>query len=171
MFFEGTFASKDSNHSLFSFYKGDLKHLITLACEAPYAFNDEIGDPIMHFNKLARSSRVLFFCARKERKVIGYIYVDKPPGGIFATITVFLRYRGYSADLYKTVKLAYDYVFEYTDVERIQATIAVENRPAIIGAIMSGMKKEGVLRRACKFNRKVSDLVMLSIIREEYENE
>ena len=77
-----------------------------------------------------------------------------------------LRGKGYASE---AVKLLIDYLFSTRPLERIQATIIVENLPSQQVVEKLGFTKEGTMRKNDFVKGRFVDTLVYSLLREEWE--
>ena len=98
-----------------------------------------------HFNMLAPYAKML---------EIGYALLPSE------------RRKGYCTE---ATQLMVDYLFLSKDIARIQATTHAGNTASQKVLEKSGFKREGTLRKAVQSRGETTDLVMFSILREEWK--
>jgi aminoglycoside 6'-N-acetyltransferase len=76
------------------------------------------------------------------------------------------RRKGYCTE---ATQLMVDYLFLSKDIGRIQATTHAGNAVSQRVLEKSGFKREGTLRKAVQSRGETTDLVMFSILREEWK--
>ena len=78
-----------------------------------------------------------------------------------------LKNKGYGTE---TLKLILNYAFEELKLHRIYANVLEYNEPSRKLFVKCGFKVEGVQRQSIYKNKEFYDLIMFSILKEEYEN-
>ena len=73
--------------------------------------------------------------------------------------------KGYGSD---ALKLLLEYAFRHLNLNRVQLKVLVDNARAISAYSKCGFKKEGLLRQAAFMNGSLCDLLMMSILKNEF---
>lgn len=68
----------------------------------------------------------------------------------------------------ETLGAVIKFAFQTLDVNRIEATVSMENNSSIRVLEKSGFAKEGILRERCYMSGNCQDVMMLSILKKEY---
>ncbi len=78
------------------------------------------------------------------------------------------RGRGYSTE---AAQLMVDYLFLSKEIECIQASTDIENTASQRVLEKTGFKKEGIMRKRFFYNGQWKDMILFSILREEWKNQ
>lgn len=119
------------------------------------------------------SRKVLIIETLSESRAIGYIYLDLNWRHRRAEITITIgeldtQGKGYGTDALRT---AVRQAFNELGLNSVYATI-LDNNPASIRAFeKAGFKKEGIQRQTFFWQGRFRDSILVSILREEYQNQ
>jgi len=109
-----------------------------------------------------------FFIETKDGDKVGAIYHEPRDG--FQTIGYYVlpshRGKGYCAE---AVRIIVDYLFLSKNIVRIQADTVEENEASRRVLLSNGFKREGVMRQSYYSRGMYRDLVLFSIIRDDWQ--
>jgi len=114
--------------------------------------------------------RLQFFIELKDGTKVGSIGAWKDRSRFYtmgASILPEFRKKGYCSE---ATELMIDYLFLSDNIERIQATANVANIGSQKTLQKAGLQKEGILRKFSFIYGKWTDMVMMSILREEWDH-
>ncbi|MBN2156725.1 MAG: GNAT family N-acetyltransferase [Candidatus Lokiarchaeota archaeon] len=115
-------------------------------------------------------ARMQFFIELKDGTKVGSIGAWKDRSRFYtmgASILPEYRKKGYCTE---ATALLIDYLFLSDTVERIQALANVDNTGSLKTLQKAGLQKEGILRNYAFVYGHWADMVMLSIVREEWHH-
>jgi len=123
-------------------------------------------------NKVKNFGRIIFIIEAKERKPIGYVYIDVDEKNKKAEFSIAVGEKDYWGKGYGTesVKIALDYIFDQLKLNRVFLKVLTFNLPAIKLYKKFGFKKEGTLREDVCLNGKYKDFIIMGLLKKEYEN-
>ena len=127
MNFKGSYGAGESR--LCSFYWSDLRNLIKLLRDNPFTIDDAITNTFEWYSMLLYSQSTMFFTAKHNKKVIGYVFFDTIAPRRFALFNAFFR-RKTLKEAAVCGRLALKFGFETWDLDVIGAVTCTENRAA-----------------------------------------
>jgi RimJ/RimL family protein N-acetyltransferase len=177
---------------LFKMEVSDLGHFVKLHREDRLGYmqryslkemTEEEARKYMAINLLG-GQILVFLVMTKEGKVsrkAGYVYFSDMTKNACAINGIMDREfaKGLSKVLRKdkytyaedSLRTATNWVFSmFDDMERVEINVVEDNHAALRLSEKCGFKKEGILRHYLKNSSKYHDVVVLSMLREEYKN-
>jgi len=128
------------------------------------------------YNKIINSPNIIIFAIRliKENKIIGTCQLHSIHP-VYRSAELQIRIgetdeqsKGYGSD---AVKLLIQYGFKDLNLYRIELNVIADNSRAIKLYDRIGFKKEGVKRKACFINGVYKDLILMSVLKDEFIND
>jgi len=128
-------------------------------------------DLIKWFNEQYKQKAAIFWgiCLKGENEVIGFCKSKIEIPNVRADFGYDLKCEYWNMGIMtEAVSSIIDFTFNTIDVNRIEATVTTENYASIRVLEKLGFIKEGILRKRSCFRGSYHDMVMLSIIKNDY---
>ncbi|MBU3127858.1 GNAT family N-acetyltransferase [Clostridium tagluense] len=128
-------------------------------------------DLIECFNEAFRQKRAIFWgiSLKNESQIIGFCKCEIEIPKIRADLGYDLRPEYWNRGIMtEALDAVIDFTFNKADVNRIEASVSNENNASIRVLEKLGFIKEGVLRKRSYWGGSYRDMVMLSILKNEY---
>lgn len=137
----------------------------------PAPSNSPLGEYKRLMNKIQNEGRQVFMIIEaKEKKAIGYIYIDVNKKNNKAELSITIGEKKYHGRGYGTesVKEALNYIFNQLKLNRVFLKVLLFNLPAIKLYKKVGFKKKGLLRQDICLNGEYKNRMIMSILKKEY---
>lgn len=129
-------------------------------------------DMINWFSNEYKQKRAIFWgiSLKNESEVIGFCKCEVEIPKVRADLGYDLRSEFWNMGIMtETLGAIIDYTFNTIGVNRIEATVSTENNASIRVLEKLGFVKEGILRERSYWKGNCHDMMMLSILKNEYE--
>ena len=128
-------------------------------------------DLIKWFNEQYEQKRAIFWgiSLKSNSKIIGFCKCEIEIPKVRADLGYDLNREYWNIGIMtETLKTIIDFTFCNLDINRIEATVSIENKASIRILDKSGFAREGVLRERSYWGDRYHDMMMLSILKKEY---
>ena len=134
----------------------------------------QVEDLIRWFENEYQKKHAIFWgiCLKNQSEVIGFCKFEVEVPQVRADIGYDLRSDYWNKGIMtETLNAVIEYTLNNIGVNRIEAAVSTENKGSIRVLEKLGFVKEGILRERSYFKGKCHDMMMLSILKNEYKFE
>jgi RimJ/RimL family protein N-acetyltransferase len=170
MKFKGVYRNEGSSLSLGPFFMSDVRKIANLMRDERhvYARDDTLTDPRRFFTQRVRAPDSLYFAIRREKKVVAYGAFDPIADGV-TIIQLWNKAIAGGVETRRIIRLMLSYAFGELGLRKTCAT-TVKSNEKLLGIYKSmGVPVEGCLRKQRSIDGSLHDLVMVGLLREEFE--